>query len=74
MASRRNSSTVQCDCLNEYKYMIQRMARVHTWRAIADEHRIILPVIIVDLIFLQCRREDLPCRIVQADFEALQVI
>ena len=46
----------------------------HTRTSIADEHCIILPIIIVDLVLLECSGKDLPGRVVQADFEALQII
>ena len=46
----------------------------HTCRAVADEHGVILPVIIVDLVLLQRGGQDFPCRIIQANFETLKII
>ena len=43
-------------------------------RAVADEHGIVLPVVVVDLVFLECSGENLPGGVVEADLEALEVI
>ena len=45
-----------------------------TWCPIADEHGVILPIIVVDLVLLERGREDLPCGVVEADLEALEVV
>lgn len=46
----------------------------HTGATITDEHCVILPIIIVDLVLLECSRQNFPCWIVQADLEALEII
>lgn len=48
--------------------------QIQTRIPITDEHCIILPVVIVDLIFLECGRQNFPSWIIQADFEALEVV
>ena len=42
--------------------------------AVTDKYRIILLVVIIDLIFLQRSRQDLPRGIVQADFEGFEPV
>jgi len=40
----------------------------------AYEHGIITPSIVGDAIFLEGSRENFPCRVIQTDFEALEVV
>ena len=45
-----------------------------TWRTIADEHSIILPIIVINFVLSQGSWKDLPRRVLQADLETLEVI
>ena len=45
-----------------------------TGSAITYKHGVVLPVVVVNLVLLQCGRKDLPCGIIQANFEALEVV
>ena len=47
---------------------------MRTCVTVTNKHRIILPVVIIDLVLLQRSRQDLPRGIVQADFEGFEPI
>lgn len=67
-------SCTRCNVNAENKDKVAPLAWQRTRSAITDKHSVVLPVVIVDLVLLQCRWEHLPCRIIQADFKALEVV
>ena len=47
---------------------------LRTWWTIADEHSIILPIIVINFVLSQGSWKDLPRRVLQANLETLEVI
>lgn len=39
-----------------------------------NEHGVVLPVVVVDLVFLECGREDFVGRVFERDFEGFEVV
>lgn len=77
MASHRSLNIVLCDYLGNpgvTRDEILEAERLRTWRTIADEHSIILPIIVINFVLSQGSWKNLPSRILQANLETLEVI